>query len=210
MYLYTCLHSPIQASEAAVSRWQPLLKLDVPSSWRLGSSQPLWKNLQEEIRNRSVQAVAGSLLSLGVKSVPSPARHGFQLEKRGQGHGAMPSQPPPGPLLAHQCLIDAGWGACSAALPLASAQPSCCSSGRRSAFCPSKLETIWTEVGSPVFRAFWTFFTPPGRLLGGNVPETCAELGGTEQGVVLPRAGGGGCSVQEFRRGHGGILKPVP
>ena len=34
-----------------------------PSSPRLGSSQQLWKNLQEEIRNRSTQAAPGSLLS---------------------------------------------------------------------------------------------------------------------------------------------------
>lgn len=117
-----------------------------------------------------------------MKSVPSPARLGFQLGEQEQAvavEGQAPSQLPPGPLPANQGLIAAGL---AQQLHLLAGGPAVLL-GRGSALCPSKLETIWTEGGSPVFTVPWTSSTCWGRLQG----PALSRMGGAEQEIGGPR-----------------------
>lgn len=77
-----------------------------------------------------------------------------------------PSQQLTWPLPNNQGLIVTG--ACSAACPLLP-QAQLLLLGKGSSLCPCKFETIWTEGGSSMFTAVWTFPLPP-QMLGENAP----------------------------------------
>lgn len=123
--------------------------------------------LQEEIRNRSMQTVPGSLLSL-CEACAQPCQAWLPIrEARLPRRGQSPASSPPDPLPANQGPTDTrwGWGGCrlSAVLPCFQ-EPSCCSSRRGSALCPRKFETI-----RPMFTASGLSSSPS--------PTPCRQAG---------------------------------
>lgn len=163
--------APRQASGAAISRQGPLLKPAIRSPPPKGKqlAAALLFFLQEEIRNRSIQALPGALLSLGVKSAqPCQAPLLIREARLRPQRGRRPASSPPGPLPANQVLIDAGvarqCSPCSvgpaAAPPQKGAQPS----------VPASLKPSGQKVGDPCSQHSGLSSRPPGRLLGEKAP----------------------------------------
>lgn len=146
---YSCLCSPHSSNGSCSLQVAATAETCCPIPLLLGAGQltaALLFFLQEEIRNRSLQATQ-ALSSLSVKSVASPTRLGFQVGMRGCGRGGARAQPAAHRAPSLTIRASLMQGTCSAAFSLL--PPAQLLLLRRgSALCPSKFEILWTEGGS--------------------------------------------------------------
>lgn len=144
--LPTCLHCPIQASEAAISRWQPLLRPAVPLLPGAGQLTAALEKPARADQKQKRSGCAGSLLPRR-DARAQPCQAGFQLEERGCGHGAAPSRHPPGPLPAHGRLTE-GWGLAQRRSP-ASMGPAAAPQEGAQPFVPASLRPSGQKLAAP-------------------------------------------------------------